>query len=154
MNKKGQISFDLYFAVMFAIVLSQQLFTVSSQFSQAANETSILSQEKQTANNIAAILSSSIALSEGKSFSIEYIVPAIFDIDKRGQQACSIKISVPNGCNCRLIAVSYNTIAGQALETQAYASAGKPAKITTPSGTQNGPDYEFKCGDKIKIEKD
>ncbi len=149
MNQKGQLSFDLYFAIMFAIIISQQLFIVSDQFSGASNETSILAQEKQVANNVAAILSSSAALNEGKDFSIEYAVPTIFDIEKRGPQTCEITIDSATG----LVSVFYPTKDASKASATASGLASKPIKINTPAGMQLAPPYAFKCGDKIIIKK-
>ncbi len=165
MGQTGQLSFDFYFAIMFAIIISQQLFTVSDQFKEASNETSILAQERQIANNVAAVLASSSALGDGIDFEIEYSVPAIFDIENRNQQSCDIFIEIgsgappnPNpwggesGCNCGLISVYYPDVTVKKVVAGTYGLAGQPIKIITPTGTQTGP-FGFKCGDKIKIKK-
>lgn len=138
MKAKGQLSFDVYFAIIFALILVSQVSTVSDQFRSSSNEIGISTQEQQIGNSLAAIINSTQALSEGKAFTVDYTIPKIIDSEKLNAQSCDIdidafeiKIYYPGKASAEKIqaTVPFNDIAGASIPTTAN------------------------CGDKITIAK-
>jgi len=136
MQPKGQISFDVYFAVIFAMLIAQQLYVISEQMTEAPREISIASQEQAIGNNVAAIISSTAALSDGK-FTVDYLIPSIFDTNALGPQQCEIDVGET------LIKVYYPDKINSLVSTD--------VPFSRPSFIAN--DISTKCGEKLTIQK-
>jgi hypothetical protein len=148
MQQKGQLSFDVYFAIIFAIITAQQMIMTAGQFGSSSSQLGILSQEKNIAENLSRLLSGSMVLSQYPSAEISFIIPLIFDSSKQSFQPCQIEIQGNTGT----ITVYYPNEASSTATSEAKAFF-KQISIETPTGTQVWPLFSFKCGEKITIKK-
>lgn len=154
MHNKGQLSFDVFLAAIFAMLLVQQLNVISGQMNDTSQRISIASQEKTIANNLAAIISSTAALSDdATSFTVAYTVPKIFDANQLSARNCEITIEIPNTTNSNrpdyqhgTITITYNETNPPTIAVVRFVNS---AELDMPSQLPNA----LKCGDTITIEK-
>ncbi|GEM_PF-3291760 len=132
----GQLSLDLCLTIIFAMLFVEQLSIIWAQTNSSATEISITMQEKEIANNLASIITSAAALSDGK-FSIEYTTPKIMEYSEFSPNTCTITI------NDNDITVSYEKTDGTV--TEAKTSFLKPAGFAVPATAE--------CGETITISK-
>lgn len=89
---KGQLTIDFIFTFLYILVLIVALFAVKQNFVKNQNEILIRAQEKRIAYQLAEIITSSAALSDG-STEISFYVPGIYYLNKTQPMPCDITIA-------------------------------------------------------------
>lgn len=133
--KKGQISFDLMFAVISIMLFAQSLNVLAGQMELNQNIISIRTQAKQTANGLAVFAQgmNSISNDADASISVSYKIPKIIISKEEELENCSVSI----GDSTIAVTVTY---AGQPIPAQTTLAAG-----SIPAGLQGN----YSCGGTI-----
>jgi hypothetical protein len=143
MQKTGQVSIDVIFSLIFAMLLIQQIGILTNSFTSSGSAISVAAQEKTIAVSIATIIESAQALNDSaaKSISINFPVPKIIDPDSnegKDLRPCYIAI------NSSDITVSYpDALATDKIETKI--SFVKPTGLQIPAN--------IRCGETLAITK-
>ena len=91
-KNKGQLTIDFLFAFLYISMMIAALFTVQNNFVKNQNIILIRAQEKRIAYQLAEMITSSAALSDGKA-EIRFRVPGIRYMNKIIPMPCKITIT-------------------------------------------------------------
>ncbi|MFH1256145.1 MAG: hypothetical protein V1494_02525 [Candidatus Diapherotrites archaeon] len=139
-GRKGQLSFDLFFAVIVVAIVAQVFTAYTLDIAGSQQVISIKSQEKQIAMDLKALLESTKALSDG-TYSIEYTPEKIHAIGTKNRINCTIDI-----------AGSPPTITVSAPEE--FGGTSTAVELTAlPAGTTFSPTLPAPCSQKLTISK-
>jgi hypothetical protein len=137
---RGQLSLDLIFAIMFALVAASLLIGVTNSVVERQGEAAIRSQERAIAAEIANVIASAAIISDGiGGNSVSYTSGLLNVPGSSTQGKCSIGIvaeELPCATGEKKVTVSYNGIS--ASECAVYSGT-----ITSPLPTS--------CGDTLVV---
>lgn len=89
---KGQLTIDFIFTFLYILVLIVALLAIKQNFVKNQNEILIRAQEKRIAYQLAEIITSSAALSDGTT-EVRFYVPGIYYLNKTQPMPCDITIA-------------------------------------------------------------
>jgi len=92
MEKKGQISIEFLFVVVYFVVLIGATLQIADHFVDRNMRTYVQFQEQHIAHSVANIMTASESFNSGDSYEIEYKIPQIYVQKKPGTIGCDIKI--------------------------------------------------------------
>jgi len=129
---RGQISFDLIMAILFALVFFSAFSVLGTQIVELQKDTAIRLQLKQIALDSSQIISSAKSLENSDSFLLSYDIPKIIVPGESKYKKCSVSISGGT------VTASFGNIQ----ETSAYS---EPLGASIPS--------QIDCGKTLEVVK-
>ncbi len=136
---RGQVSLDFILTIVVALVVLGSIAAVGSTIIETQKSSTIRQQLDSIGNTLAAIISTSSALSDGAAgTSISYTIPKIAVPGEEKLQPCDVSIDRGNG----IITLGY--------AAEPVVSVLK--KFVNPAGITNVPGTA-KCGELITISK-
>jgi hypothetical protein len=91
-KNKGQLTIDFLFAFLYITIMVSALFTIQNNFVKNQNIILIRAQEKRIAYQLAEMINSSVAVSDGTA-EIRFRVPGIRYMNKTQPMPCDITIT-------------------------------------------------------------
>ncbi len=127
---KGQMSFDLIFALLFAMILISSITMITQNISEQQHDNTIKTQLKKISLEVARIILLTKTIEQYDDYEIQYYIPKIIEPGKRTPLDCEIKIN----------------------QTQVTVTSGT-INETTPIKLDTNPNLTFNCGEKMRLSK-